>query len=120
MILFAALATLLALLLVAWLLWPARSRREVSLRDANISIYRDQLRELDADLTAAKIAPEDHQRARRELERRLLDDVAPGGSAAPARRRSLGWAAGFAIPVAAIGIYFVVGSPRTIDREAEH
>ena len=120
MILFAALATVLAGLLIAWLLWPRRARGEVSARDANIAIYRDQQSELDADLAAGKITADDQQRARRELERRLLDDIGVGESAAAPGRRALPWVAGVSIPVAALAVYLVVGSPRMIDREAEH
>jgi len=120
MILFAVLAVVIAVPVVAWLLWQPRPRREVSARDANISIYRDQLRELDADLAAGKIAREDYDRSRREVDARLLEDVAATESAAPARSRALPWAAGVAIPLLAVGVYFVVGSPRMIEREAEH
>jgi cytochrome c-type biogenesis protein CcmH len=120
MILFAVIATLLAALLLARLFWPLRRRREVSAREANIAIYRDQLRELDADLAAGKVAREDYERSRREVERRLLEDVATAETAAPAPRAALPLAAGVAIPLLAIGIYFVVGSPRMIQREAEH
>jgi cytochrome c-type biogenesis protein CcmH len=116
MIVFAAVATLLAAVLAGWLLWPARRRGEISARDANIAIYRDQLRELDADLAAAKLTQEDYDRSRRELERRLLDDVA--ATEAPARR-AIPWPAVAIIPVVAIAVYFVVGSPRMIG-EAEH
>ena len=38
MILFAVLAVVIAVPVVAWLLWHPRPRREVSARDANISI----------------------------------------------------------------------------------
>ena len=121
MILFGALAALLAALVLARLLWPARGRGPVSARDANISIYRDQLREIDADLAAGKIAREDYDRSRRELESRVLEDVAGAESAAPpARRAGFPWAVGAAIPLLALGVYFVVGSPRMIEREAEH
>jgi cytochrome c-type biogenesis protein CcmH len=117
MIAFAALATLLALFLVGWLLWPARRRGQVSAREVNISIYRDQLRELEADLAAAKISQDDYGRSRRELERRLLDDVAVPES--PGRRAIL-WPAIAIVPVLAIAVYFVVGSPRMIQQEGEH
>ena len=120
MTLFAVLAALLAALPVAWLFWPARRARQVSAREANISIYRDQLRELDADLAAGKIAREDYDRSRRELESRLLEDVTAAEPAAPARRSALPWAAGVAIPLLAAGVYFAVGSPRMIERAAEH
>jgi len=120
MILFVVFATLLAALLLARLFWPSRRRREVSAREANIAIYRDQLRELDADLAAGKLTREDYERSRREVEGRLLEDVSAADATAPARRAALPWAAGVAIPLLAIGIYFVVGSPRMIQREAEH
>ncbi|MEA3194909.1 MAG: cytochrome c-type biosis protein CcmH [Betaproteobacteria bacterium] len=119
MIRFAVLATLLAAGLLVWLLWPARARGRVSTRDANISVYRDQLRELDADLAGGKITPQDHERSRKELEARLLADVAPAEAEAPRSRRAIPWAAGVAIPLAALAIYFGVGSPRMIDRQAE-
>lgn len=122
MILFAALATLLAAILLGWLLRPARWRgaARVSAREANVSIHRDQLRELNADLAAGKIAQGDYERARRELEARLLEDVASAEPAAAPRRPFIPWAAGVAIPLAAIAVYFGVGSPRMIEREAEH
>lgn len=119
MILFAVLATLLAAGLLAWLLGPARARGRVSSRDANISVYRDQLRELDADLAAGKIAPQDHERSHRELEARLLEDVAAVDVDAPRSRSAIPWVAGVAIPLAALAVYFGVGSPRVIERQAE-
>jgi cytochrome c-type biogenesis protein CcmI len=88
MILFAMLAALLAAVLLVRLLLPPRSRRPVSARDANVSIHRDQLRELEGDLSGGKITPEDYERARRELEARLLADVAaPDAAPAPVRLR---------------------------------
>ena len=117
MIAFAALATLLAVVLLGWLLWPARRGVRVSSREANIAIHRDQLRELESDLAAAKISREDYERSRRELERRVLEDVAV--SEAPGRR-AVPWPAIAIIPVMAIAVYFVVGSPRMIQQEAEH
>jgi cytochrome c-type biogenesis protein CcmH len=120
MILFAVIAALLAGVLVAWLLWPARSRGRISQREANVSVYRDQLRELEGDLAAGKITQEDCARARRELEARLLEDVAAAEPAPPPRRWFVPWTAGLAIPLAAVAVYFVVGSPRLIERQAEH
>lgn len=118
MILFVALAALLAALVLARLLWPAAERRQVSPRDANVSIYRQQLRELDADLAAGKVAREDYDRSRSEIERRLLDDVA--ATEAPAPRFAVPWPAVIAIPVLAVAVYAAVGSPGTIRREAQH
>jgi len=118
MILFAVLAALLAAALLVRLLLPPRSRRSVSAGEANVSVYRDQMRELDEDLAAGKIAREDHDRSRRELEARLLADAGAAESPAPVRRSRLPWVAGVAIPLVALGVYFIVGSPRVIEREA--
>jgi len=125
MILFGVLAAVLAAGLLAWLLRPsrARARAQVSTREANVSVYRDQMRELDGDLAAGKIAAGDHERARRELESRLLEDVrasAALAAAPPKRGGALAWAAGVAIPVVALAVYLTVGSPAMIEREAEH
>jgi len=63
MILFWAIGGALAALALWLVLRPLLARRErasVSRRAANIAIYRDQVRELYADLAAGKIAPADH------------------------------------------------------------
>ncbi|TMG72931.1 MAG: c-type cytochrome biogenesis protein CcmI, partial [Betaproteobacteria bacterium] len=53
-----------------------RSSRTGATRDAvNVAVYRDQLRELDADLRAGTLASDQHEKARREIEARLLADV---------------------------------------------
>ncbi len=97
---------------------PERSRDIL-----NLAVYRDQLRELDADRAAGKLAPEDYDRAHRELEKRLLEDVGASASrkempSRPAR----GWTpfiVGISIPLLAVGIYFAVGNPGAIGRQQE-
>jgi cytochrome c-type biogenesis protein CcmH len=112
-----------ALAVLAWVLHPLFSRRyagPLSRNAANVAIYRDQLRELDADLAAGTLAREDYGRARAELEARLLQDVgeAEARPATPAGRVSA-WVVGGAIPVLALVLYVLVGNPAAIDREAE-
>jgi cytochrome c-type biogenesis protein CcmH len=93
----------------------------VSRNNANLAIYRDQLRELDADLAAGKLAQADYARSRAELEARLLEDVAEAPPHAPRREgRIAAVAAGIAIPVGALALYLLVGSPGAILRESEH
>lgn len=108
-----------ALLLVLRPLLAQHGARSVSRRAANIAIYRDQLRELDADLAAGKLAPPDHARSRAELEARMLEDVDAAAEPAP-RRGGRGLAAliGVALPVCALGVYVLVGSPRGVDAPA--
>lgn len=117
-------AALLAAGVLALLLRPllrARSSGEVSRREANIAIYRDQMRELDADLAAGKIGDAEHAKARTELEARLLEDVAaPDAPRAQARGRRAALAVGVALPVFALGVYLVIGSPQSLTRSDEH
>lgn len=53
--------------------------------EANIEVYRDQLSELDADLTNGIVSSEQYKEDREEIERRLLADVstAPPETAQP-------------------------------------
>jgi cytochrome c-type biogenesis protein CcmH len=116
----AALAAVALGFILKPLLWQ-RSKASVSRRDANVSIYRDQLRELDADLAAGTLAQADHERARREIEARVLEDAAAAPQTAPARPgRALALILALAIPLAALGLYVLVGSPGALYLEAEH
>jgi cytochrome c-type biogenesis protein CcmH len=104
---------------LAWLLPPllrARPRAAVSGNTVSLAVYRDQLRELEADLRAGTLAPEQHETARQEIERRLLEEI-PAEAQVPARpgRSVLGAAAlGVALPVCALIVYLAVGTPQAI------
>jgi len=115
--------------LAAAALWailrPLDARRagtSVSRRAANVAIYRDQKRELEADLAAGKIAREDHERALAELEARALQDAdAPDVAAAPrGGRRAQAIALGVAVPLVSLGVYFAVGNPGALNPVAAH
>jgi cytochrome c-type biogenesis protein CcmH len=84
--------------------------------EANVAIYRDQLRELDADLASGTLAREQYDEARIELERRMLDDVGPSAGAASAATpgRGIALAVGMAVPVAAALLYLAVGTPQAL------
>ena len=116
----------LAALVLAWVLWPLRSRRPrapVSRQAANVSIYRDQLRELEADLAAGTLAQADYERSRAEVEARLLQDVRGPDATVPLERRSTrgtALALGAAIPVVALAVYLMVGNPATLSRQIDH
>ena len=77
-------AVLLLALAVAFLVWPLLSggTRTAGRDRAIVSLYRDQLRELNADHAAGTISGEQFESGRRELERRLLEEVS---QPAPAR-----------------------------------
>jgi len=108
-------AALAALALWA-ILRPLDARRAgaaVSRRAANIAIYRDQRRELEADLAAGKLARADYERSLAELETRALEDVDAPDEATGRRggRRAQAIAIGLATPLAALAVYFAVGDP---------
>ncbi len=90
-------------------------------RDAiNVAVYRDQLRELEADLRAGTLAADHYEKARREIEARLLEDVGGGGAAAgKPRARAAALTLGIAIPLCALAIYLVVGNPQALSPQAE-
>ena len=111
----AALAAL-ALVLVLPPLFARRAGSRVSRRAANVAVYKDELRSLDADLAAGTLAREDYERARLELEARLLEDV-PREEAVPARAtgRRAAWAVGIAVPLVAALVYLATGTPGALD-----
>ena len=123
MILFWAIGAALAAAALLLVLRPLLARREggsVSRRAANIAIYRDQLRELDADLAAGKLAPPDYGQARTELESRMLQDVDATEGAVPRRSgRGAALLVGIVVPACALALYFLVGSPRALDPSAD-
>ncbi len=125
MITFALLAFALIATTLFFLLLPLLRRQgkhanvssELSIDRVNINIYRDQLRELDDDLAAGTIDSTQHAAARSELERRLLEDTAEYNSGATALPHTEKWTTAILaaiIPLAAIGLYLVLGTPQGI------
>ena len=105
-----------AVLLVVPPLLRSRGDDRVSRSAANIAIYRDQLRELNADLRAGTLSAELYEQARREIEARLLEDLSAPDSAPVQRQkwRGAAIALALAIPVCAVGLYFIVGNPQAL------
>lgn len=116
MIVFWLVATLLLACALALLLPPLVRRRSgqaaISRKATNIAVYRDQLRELEQDHAAGVVNREGYEETRREIERRLLDDV--GGAEESSHTGSAGRNAavvvGAAIPIVAFVLYFAVGT----------
>ena len=115
----AALATV-ALGLVLRPLISRSAVGQVSRNAANRAIYRDQVRELEADLAAGKIAAPDYERARAEIEARVLEDVSSSpASPLKAPGKATAVAVGVAVPVLAIAVYLATGTPSAIDAEMQ-
>jgi cytochrome c-type biogenesis protein CcmH len=90
----------------------------------NVSVYRDQLAELDRDLANDIITEEQHRQGRLELEQRLLEDV-PGNQAGevqhpgPIRgRRTAAIVFGIAVPLFAAVMYVLLGAPQIMTPQA--
>src|SRR5215471_3139069 len=112
----------LLILLALWFILPALLQKpgtdeEVERREANILVYKDQHRELDADLSNGLIGKEQYGLEKAELERRLLEDVKAKSEITPAgKNRINAFTYGVAafIPIGAVALYFVTGNPKAV------
>lgn len=122
---FAIFATLLIVVVAAFILPPlwlgrrapgARAGRQ----QANLAIFRDQLTELERERREGALADGDFEQARRELQRRLLEEVEPAAAAAPppgAHRPSRKTAIAILVllPIVAVVAYGMLGKPQALD-----
>ncbi|MGQ0761361.1 MAG: c-type cytochrome biogenesis protein CcmI [Acidobacteriota bacterium] len=117
-----AMMVLLALWFVLPALWQTGPDAKTDdARAANLLVYQDQLRELAADLKSGLLSEAQYEQDKEELERRLLEDVGDGKAKPPSkqlRSRALAYTLAFAIPVAAVAFYFVVGNPKALNPNA--
>ena len=83
---------------------------------ANLSVLRSQLTQLDADFAAGSINADQLALAKSEIERRALEEEsAPESAVAPAKSSRTAWALGLAIPLVALGIYGFIGNIQALD-----
>jgi cytochrome c-type biogenesis protein CcmH len=121
MLIFWIIAALL-ILLALWFILPAllqkpSSDEEVERREANILIYKDQHRELEADLNNGLIGREQYELEKAELERRLLEDVTANPQTTAANQNRINaftYGVAAFIPIGAAALYFVVGNPTAV------
>ena len=120
MILFVVICAVMIAIALAFVLPPLLSGDEGKLpndsKEANVSVYRDQLTELEADLRNGIIAQDQYQQDRDSIERRMLEDVSAvrdtaARPAAAASDRRPAYAVAFAVPVIALVLYLQVGNP---------
>ena len=111
----------LALFFVALPLLQPEKATEAPEQDAlNLTVFKQRLQELDADLASGFLEQDQYVAARRDLERDLLRDI-PGELAASGRRGTSGgrWMAlvlAVAVPTATVLIYNEVGHREIIER----
>lgn len=110
-----ALAVLLVLALLFRPFLLKSSSVNVSRRQLNAAIYRDQLARLDRDRAENTLAEADYAQARDELQRRVIDDTAEADATSTLRApKKTMLAVGLLLPIAAIGLYVLLGSPATL------
>ena len=116
---------IIAVLFIVFALWfvlPPLLQKSAAdkgddLRAANVLIYQDQFKEMEADLKNGLVSEAQYQQDKEELERRLLEDVsAPGSdlSSKPVAARKLAYGVGVAIPIGVIVFYLSVGNPKAL------
>ena len=129
---FALAAALLTALAVGAVLIPVlrRHRRGPSRADYDLTVYRDQLCELESDRARGLVSEEQEAAARTEIERRMLRAArareteqtaetaqagvpadAPARAPAAWRRRAAAIGLGLCIPALAAGVYASLGTP---------
>lgn len=107
----------LALLLPA-LLKPKSSAVKTAdgAAQANLSVLRSQLTQLDTDFATGSINADQLALAKSEIERRVLEEEsAPETAVAPTRSTYTAWALGLAIPLLALGVYGFLGNIQALD-----
>lgn len=122
---FIALATLLVVvaavpLALTLVRCPRNAAAGTDRQAANLAILRDQLGELEHEREEASLSAADFEQAKKELQRRLLDETAPAIAAAhesaPAKKTAL--LVVLLLPLFALGGYGLLGNPAALDPAA--
>ena len=125
MIQFILFATLLMLVVAVFIVPPLWKKQraavqEVDRKAANLAIFRDQLTELEREKTEGTLAEADFDQARRELQRRLLEetdatteDAANSHEHGPSRKMAI--AVLVLLPITGMLAYSLLGNPRALD-----
>jgi cytochrome c-type biogenesis protein CcmH len=113
----AAALLMLAMWMVAGSLWrkPARTTPAQSASQSNLALLRAQLQQIDLDLALGRLDAAQHQAARTEVERRVLEEesvaLTPEREGSPRATLLLLLVA---VPVLVLGLYALVGSPQAV------
>jgi cytochrome c-type biogenesis protein CcmH len=121
MIVFWLICTVLVAIALAFVVPPLLNSGDTTANtdsDVNVDVYRDQLAELQADLSNGIVSNQQFELDREEIERRLLEDV-PASNAHAAEKRSsrdrrLVYAVSAAIPLLAVVLYTQIGNSAAV------
>ena len=124
MTVFLIIAVAMVTVSLAWVLWPLlrpSGARSVEHSAANVTIFKDQFADLDADLARGTISPEQHAESWSELERRLLEEVRATPATTRGMQHSHRWPAlvvALIVPIAAGTLYWRIGTPDALSPQA--
>jgi cytochrome c-type biogenesis protein CcmH len=110
---------------VCAVIWPLIRNREDRSSGSDVMVYRDQLDEIERDLSTGLIGKVEADAARVEISRRLLGAADSAGtkqpvpSLTPGRRRIAAAVALLALPTLAGGFYLRLGSPQLASAQQE-
>src|SRR3954449_11760187 len=100
-------------------LWPLSRGPSAPAGGSEEAVYRDQLAEIDRDVSAGLIGASEAEAARVEISRRLLTAVdaerAQPASADTTLRRAVAVIALVGLPLMAVALYLPLGSPKLPD-----
>lgn len=102
----------------------AKAKDDNERRDANIAVYRDQLKELEADRRNGIVSDEQYAQDRDDIERRLLEDTAnnpvttKSATKISAVTRKHAYMIGIGLALVAVIFYLRVGTPEGITNAA--
>lgn len=109
----AAVALALAFVLPFLLRHSNVERSKAARREINLAVYRDQMKDLNAELSSAQLSQEQYLASKLELETRAAEDALAHEDSAPVpvASRRLGFTLAAVLPAAAIGLYVWLGNP---------
>jgi cytochrome c-type biogenesis protein CcmH len=125
MMVFWLVCAVMLLIALAFVLPPLLQREEKSnaaeVKEANIAVYRDQLRELESELHNGIVSQAQHDQDREEIERRLLQDLSqnPTDDKQPKPAladRNLAYVIGVALPLIAVVFYLPLANQNERDK----
>lgn len=117
----AAALSLAVVAMLAPLLWRGSSANSVERGTVNLAVLRDQMDELERDLASGTLSSADHEQAKQELQRRVLEEANAKAetSAAASRSKPAATALAILLPLAAFGSYLALGNPAAIAPQAQ-
>lgn len=123
---FAIFATLMIVVVAAFVLPPLwlglrAPKAKADRKELNLSIFRDQLAGLEREKADGLLSESDFEQAKREVQRRLLEEIEPEGTApqaaeashSPSRKTAI--ALLLLLPLLATVGYGLLGNPKALD-----